>query len=443
LPVKLYAVPGSYLTQTLKICAKYAELELGNDQPGNDKTENPIPVLETDQGCIFSTNAIARYLAGIRRDVGLAGQNLLEAGTVDSWVEYSVHQLEVPLMTWVLDVTGEQKCGDAVVKMAKADTDKALSVLNNHLLHCTYMVGHRMTLADVRITCALNAAFKALPKDFCQACPNILRWYNLCTAQPQVAAVLGAAAPSGGGKKGTEAKPKAEAKAKADAKPKAEAKKGGDKKKEEAKPKAEAKKGGDKKKGDKKEEKKEEEKPVDAAEEYKKKLKKVLKEGGKRGVEIEGAGDMGGLRFFSTSVDEPQGDLDLLVKCVEAMNAEAIPGEEERKGCSGHMGKMVFSAGTEQLAVCAYVPAVEQPNLSCEEWLKATLANFQGKVVSADKTYCTGTVQANGDKGIFPLKIREPMILEANNFLRKKGLFPDNDSDDDDEMVFGDDDFPS
>jgi len=52
-------------------------------------------------------------------------------------------------------------------------------------------------------------------------------------------------------------------------------------------------------------------------------------------------------------------------------------------------------------------------------------------------------VKANPDAGIFPLKIREAMILEANNFLRTKGLFPDNDDDDDDEMVFGDDDFPS
>ena len=47
------------------------------------------------------------------------------------------------------------------------------------------------------------------------------------------------------------------------------------------------------------------------------------------------------------------------------------------------------------------------------------------------------------DKGIFPLKIREGLILEANNFLRKKGLFPEDDGDDDDECVFGDDDFPS
>merc|ERR1711902_31084 len=95
--------------------------------------------------------------------------------------------------------------------------------------------------------------------------------------------------------------------------------------------------------------------PEDLEKERKDKLKKVVKEGGKRGVEIEGAADMGGLQFFCTSVDEPEGDLDLLLECIEAMNAEPIPGEEERKGCSGHIGKMIFSVGVEQLAVAAYV----------------------------------------------------------------------------------------
>merc|ERR1712000_787660 len=177
-------------------------------------------------------------------------------------------------------------------------------------------------------------------------------------------------------------------------------------------------------------------------EEQRKKLKKVVKEGGKRGVEIEGAADMGGLQFFSTSVDEPEGDLDLLLECVDAMNAVPIPGEEERKGCSGHIGKMIFSVGVEQLAVTAYVPEAKQGELECKEWLQTVLNLFSGEVTTEGKTICQGIVKADGDKGVFPLKIREPMILESNNFLRKKGLFPENDSDDD-EMVFGDDDFPS
>merc|ERR1719487_1299873 len=78
--------------------------------------------------------------------------------------------------------------------------------------------------------------------------------------------------------------------------------------------------------------------------EQEKALKKVVKEGGKRGVEIEGAADMGGLQFFCTSVDEPEGDVDLLVQSVEAMNAKSDPTEEERKGGSGAIGKMCFSA---------------------------------------------------------------------------------------------------
>jgi len=185
---------------------------------------------------------------------------------------------------------------------------------------------------------------------------------------------------------------------------------------------------------------KDEKPPEDPA----KKLKKVVKEGGKRGVEIEGAADMGGLQFFCTSVDEPEGCTDLLQESVKAMNAKSDPTEEERKGGSGHIGKMVFSAGVEQLALVAYVPEEKQAELVCEEWLAKVLSMYGGsKTLSVAKDYCVGVIPANSDKGVFPLKIREGLILEANNFLRKKGLFPEDDGDSDDEMVFGDDDFPS
>merc|ERR1711972_246845 len=197
--------------------------------------------------------------------------------------------------------------------------------------------------------------------------------------------------------------------------------------------------GDPKAKTDKKEEKKEEDPEKKKAD----LLKKVKKEGGKRGVEIEGAADMGGLQFFCTAVDLPEGDLDLLVESMKAMNAKSDPTEEERKGGSGHIGKTIFSAGTEQLAVVAYVPEDKLEQLVCEEWLKNTLALFNGEMITIGKEMCAGRVKADRDKGIFPLKIREAMIVEANNFLRKKGLFPEDDGDSEDDYVFGDDDFPS
>merc|ERR1719382_2076663 len=114
-------------------------------------------------------------------------------------------------------------------------------------------------------------------------------------------------------------------------------------------------------------------------------MKKVIKEGGKRGVEIEGAADMGGLQFFCTSMDLPDGDLDLLQESMKAMNAKSDPTEEERKGGSGHIGKMIFSAGAQQLAVVAYVPEAKQSELDCKEWLEAVLGLFQGSVVKSSK----------------------------------------------------------
>merc|ERR1712050_386826 len=106
--------------------------------------------------------------------------------------------------------------------------------------------------------------------------------------------------------------------------------------------------------------------------------------------------------------DEPEGDIDMLVESVKAMNAKSDPAEEERKGGSGHIGKMVFSAGTERLAVVAYVPDDKQSELSCEEWLGQVLGTQPGgKVTKKGKDYSGGSVPTNADKGVFPLKIRE------------------------------------
>merc|ERR1712139_369998 len=129
--------------------------------------------------------------------------------------------------------------------------------------------------------------------------------------------------------------------------------------------------------------------------------------------------------------------------CMEAMNQKAVPGEEERKGCSGHIGKMIFSAGPEQLAVLAYVPDAMKGEIDAREWLKKVLALFGGEMVGKGSDLrASGAIKTDSDKGKFPLKMKEPCITEAINYLKGKGLFPDVDSDDD-EMVFGDEDFPS
>lgn len=185
-----------------------------------------------------------------------------------------------------------------------------------------------------------------------------------------------------------------------------------------------------------------------------KKLKKVLKEGGKRGVEIEGAADLGGLKFFCCKVDEPEGNIDLLVETMKAMNAQSDPSDEERRGGSGAVGKMVLSQTDEKLAMITYVPKNMSSECSAEEWARFIIVDILGQNL-ADKhcvfaacegvdaaNYFTCDVTRDGDAGVFPLKMREDCISRAYNFLRARDLFPKDDESDDEEMVFGDEDFP-
>ena len=178
-------------------------------------------------------------------------------------------------------------------------------------------------------------------------------------------------------------------------------------------------------------------------------MKAVVKEGGKKGVEIEGASDMGGLEFFCTTIETPEGDVELLQMAMTAMNAQPDPEAEDRKGCSGHVGKMIFSTSVEQLAIVAYVPAAKKEKIDITEWVESVLTAVGGTVmmrppteaVSPDKGLVVeAAVKADPENNKYSLKDKDTAMAAAFTFLREKGAFPEDDGDESDDMVFGDDD---
>jgi len=180
-------------------------------------------------------------------------------------------------------------------------------------------------------------------------------------------------------------------------------------------------------------------------EKLEKKLKKVVKEGGKRGVEIEGAADMGGLQFFCTAVDEPAGDIDMLVESMKAMNAKSNPEDEERKGGSGAIGKMISSMDDDNFCLVAYVPEAKLGEIKAGEWLKEvlTLLGVGELREGSNDVYAVSHIPKDSEKGVFPMKLRDGAISHGIACLRKRGLFPEDKDDSDDDFVFGDEDFPS
>jgi len=177
-----------------------------------------------------------------------------------------------------------------------------------------------------------------------------------------------------------------------------------------------------------------------------KKMKKIIKEGGKRGVEIEGAADMGGLQFFCTTMQEPNGDVDFLYESLKAMNAKSDANEEERKGGSGRVGKMLVSPAQDntKVALVAYCPPAKQGVLKADQWMKDMVGALGGgEILFSDATTAKVEIKNDADKGLFVLKLKDSAITESINYLKSKGLFPDSKDDDDSDYVFGDDDFPT
>ncbi|GMF30773.1 unnamed protein product [Phytophthora lilii] len=114
-----------------------------------------VPILETEEGSIFESGAIARYVARLRPDTGLYGKTFFESGQVDAWIDFSTYELEVPLEVWVRPILGVGKFNAAALTKAKADVKKALQTLENHLHLRTYLVGEQVTLADIVVASAL------------------------------------------------------------------------------------------------------------------------------------------------------------------------------------------------------------------------------------------------------------------------------------------------
>jgi hypothetical protein len=327
-----------------------------------------------------------------------------------------------------------------------AFTDHA--ALDARMKEASYIEGCMPSQKDISV-------FKAIAPPT-QKFPNALRWYkhiasfseykvaNLPGAFEKLAAAASAPQAAAPAKEAKKEKAPKEPKAPKEQKPKEEKK---------AEPSA-----ADKAAADAKE-----------AEKAKAKLlAKIIKEGGKKGVEIEGASDMGGLDFFCTTMELPEGDLEMLELSMLAMNAEPDPEGEDRKGCSGHIGKMIYSASTTQLALVAYVPDNEF-NKSAEKvdvtaWMDHVLGVIGGEVVKPatptrskvpnKKTgdILTGTegkttgkvlvavAVSDPEKGKFALKDKDAAMAAAFAYLRSKGAFPEDNDDDSDEMIFGDDD---
>jgi len=181
------------------IAGKYAgvQIKVEVSQRGKQGYElghplRKVPVLTVDEGVVFESNAIVRYIARENAGSKLFGTNSFEASEIDAWIDISVNDIDGPLGVWEGIIKGTIPNDEVALKKAIADSRKVLQALDTHLLTRTFLVRDRLTLADIVVANSLLPGYRVLfDPGFRKAFRNTNRWFLTLINQLNFISVLG------------------------------------------------------------------------------------------------------------------------------------------------------------------------------------------------------------------------------------------------------------
>jgi len=188
------------------IAAQYSGVEVefkSNDQAPEDITQNPYakirnydsrwPVLHTESGPIWGSTPSARYVASLGA-THLTGQDqsYFAQSKVDQWIDFVNNEVKLPVISWIYPLLGFLTISPEEQKLVKRAAKQSLQIVDSHLLNNTFLVGERVTLADLVLFTQLEDLFThAVEAKLAQKFRNLTRWFLTLAHTPQVTAVIG------------------------------------------------------------------------------------------------------------------------------------------------------------------------------------------------------------------------------------------------------------
>ncbi|KAI5066271.1 hypothetical protein GOP47_0018895 [Adiantum capillus-veneris] len=197
----LHSNPGNKNSMKGLIAAEYAgvKVELTKDFQFGVSNRTPeflrlnpfgkVPVLETPDGPVFESNAIARYIAKLDPEGVLLGSSPYEVALIEQWIDVATTELDSNLSRWVYPLLGfgPYPYSEELSESASAAVKAALRVLNGHLALNTYLVGHSVTLADIILSCNMLTGIRCtFTKEFLSEFPHLERYFWTIANQPNV-----------------------------------------------------------------------------------------------------------------------------------------------------------------------------------------------------------------------------------------------------------------
>ncbi|KAL8953238.1 MAG: hypothetical protein Q9222_000891 [Ikaeria aurantiellina] len=251
---KLYTYDGNARSPAIIAVAKAnkLDLEIVETVPANGVSQDYLKInhlgkipsfVGADGYTLTECIAIAIYITSQNEKTSLLGKTKQDYASIVRWMSFANTELLPGLGGWFRPLVGRDPYNKKSVEDSKKAALRATKVLEEHLWVNTFLVGERMSLADLFTVGIISRGFQYFfDKKWRQENPNVTRWYETVYNQPIYSAVvdklsfIDEAIKEVPPKKEKEEKPKKEQTPKAAPKPKAKEVEKDDDEEEEDKP---------------------------------------------------------------------------------------------------------------------------------------------------------------------------------------------------------------
>jgi elongation factor 1-gamma len=185
----LYGNPENFRTQKVLAAAKYGGVKLNvkNSDPPKDVSPFGItPAYDDGKKKMWSSAGVALQVSGD----ALKGQCKESHTLVAQWVDTAETHFLPAVLGWVLNAQSLVQMDKKSVDAAKSELLSMLGIMNEYLLTRTFLVGERISLADLSLAFNLLPAFEhVLDEGARSSFGNVTRWFNTIMGQPNVKSV--------------------------------------------------------------------------------------------------------------------------------------------------------------------------------------------------------------------------------------------------------------
>ncbi|KAL8944429.1 MAG: hypothetical protein Q9216_000480 [Gyalolechia sp. 2 TL-2023] len=135
--------------------------------------------------------AIAIYITSQNEKTSLLGKTKQDYASIVRWMSFANTEVLPNISNWFRPCIGRDPFNKKSVEDAKKAALQAVKVLEEHLWVNTFLVGERLSLADLFAAGAISRGFQYFfDKKWRQENPNVTRWYETVCNQPIYAAVV-------------------------------------------------------------------------------------------------------------------------------------------------------------------------------------------------------------------------------------------------------------